>query len=68
MLAPQRLPYHTWCTEMLLVKDAVLKQLVNRLLRLATAAAFGHVARIAGHGHEVKVCSEAVKHREGDVE
>jgi hypothetical protein len=68
MLAPQRLPYHTWCTEMLFVKDAVLEQVVNRLLRLPTAAAFGNKAWIRGHRHEVEVCSEAVEHCKCNVQ
>ena len=53
---------------MLLVEDAIFNKFVNRLLRLAAAAALGDVARIRGHSHKVEICSEAVKHRKGDVE
>ena len=52
---------------MLLVVDAVLEQVVNRLLRLSSAAALRDVARVCGHGHEVKVRGEAVKHRKCNV-
>jgi hypothetical protein len=68
MLAPQRLPYHTGCTEMLFVKNAVLEQVVNRLLRLPAAAAFGDKAWIRGHSHEVEVCGEAVEHCKCNVQ
>jgi hypothetical protein len=68
MLAPQRLSYHTRCTEMLFVKNAVFKQVVNRLLRLPTAAAFGDKAWVRGHRHEVEVCSEAVEHCKRNVQ
>ena len=53
---------------MLLVEDAVFEEVVDRLLRLSATAALGNVARVRGHGHEVKVCSEAVKHRKCNVE
>lgn len=53
---------------MFLVEDTIFDQVVNRLLRLSATAALGNVARIRGHGHEVEICSEAVKHRKGDVE
>ena len=68
MLAPQRFPYHTGCTEVLLVIDVVLEQVVNRLLRLPAAAALRDVARVCGHGHEVKVRGKAVRHRKCNVE
>ena len=68
VLAPQRLPYHTWCSEVLLVKDAAVKQLVDRPLCLATTAAFGNVTRIRSLGHEVKVRSKAVEYHECNVE
>jgi hypothetical protein len=68
MLAPQRLSYHTGCTEMLFVKNAVFEQVVNRLLRLPAAAAFRDKAWVRGHRHEVEVCSEAVEHGKCDVQ
>ena len=68
MLAPQGFPYHTGCTEVLLVIYVVLEQVVNRLLRLPAAAALRDVARVCGHGHEVKVRGKAVKHRKCNVE
>jgi hypothetical protein len=68
MLAPQWLSYHTRCTEMLFVENAVFKQVVNRLLRLSTAAALGNKAWIRGHSHEVEVCSEAVEHGKCNVQ
>lgn len=68
VLASQGLSYHTRCTEVLLVINVVLQQVVNRLLRLSAAAAFGDVAGVCRHGHEIEVCSEAVKHRECNVE
>lgn len=53
---------------MLLVVDAVLEQVVNRLLRLPAAAALRDVTGVGGHGHEVKVRGKAVKHRKCNVE
>lgn len=53
---------------MFFVKAVVLEQVVNRLLRLSAAAAFGDVAWVRGHGHEVEICSKAVKCRKCNVE
>jgi hypothetical protein len=52
----------------LLVIDAVLEQVVNRLLRLPAAAALRDVARVRSHGHEVKVRCKAVKDGKCNVE
>ena len=68
MLAPQGFPYHTGCTEVLLVIYVVLEQVVNRLLRLPAAAALRDVARVCGHGHEVKVRCKAVEDCKCNVE
>lgn len=53
---------------MLLIINIVVQEVVDRLLRLSAAAALRNVARVRGHGHEVKVGGEAVKCRECNVE
>ena len=43
--------------------DIIFEQIIDRLLRLAAAAALWDKAWVRGHGHEVEVATEAVECR-----
>ena len=53
---------------MCFVESVMLHKVVDRLLRLPAAGAFGDEAWVSGHGHKIEVGTQAVTSCKEDVE